>query len=222
MKKRLAAICALALVGALSGCGQISAQEQPADNTISVAPVKLSEEQAELLQLGGVNTTADRFFLYEFSGNHTEADGMEIYHYIWKDSQWTPYQERDGLVAGSYAQNLNGKTGKIAFRRDDDDNSDLSIEVHYPDDNWSHLKGEAREASNLTEGRFATICTMEEPINDLAVDVEIPLLLRVFHKEDTVWPLSIDAFSDPESSEALQNSSYAEAYTVKFVKKDNP
>lgn len=76
--------------------------------------------------------------------------------------------------------------------------------------------------SDPTEGRFATISTMEEPIDDLAVGVEIPILIRVFHKEDTIWPLSIDAFSDPESSEALQKSSYAEAYTVKFVKKDNP
>ena len=220
MKRRYAALFALALVGMLSGCGQ--AETQPADNTIAITPVELSEEQAELLQLAGVNMTADRFFMYEFSGNHTEANGTEICHYIWKDSQWTPYKRRDGLVSGRYAQDLNGQTGKIAFRRDGDSNSDLSIEVHYPDGGWSHLKGEVREESDLTEGKFVTICTMEEPINDLAVGVEIPLLLRVFHKEDTVWPLSIDAFSAPESSEALQNSSYAEAYTVKFVKKDNP
>ena len=69
MKKRYIAGLALALVGILSGCGQ--AKTQPADNTISITPVELSEEQAELLQLAGVNTTADRFFLYEFSGNDT-------------------------------------------------------------------------------------------------------------------------------------------------------
>ncbi|WP_418985254.1 hypothetical protein [Agathobaculum sp.] len=220
MKKRYIAGLALALVGILSGCGQT--KTQPADNTMHLAPVEFSAEQAELLQLAGVNTTADRFFLYEFSGNHTEANGTEICHYIWKDSQWTPYKRRDGLVSGRYAQDLNGETGKIAFHRDGDSNSDFSIEVHYPDGGWSHLKGGPGAVSDPTEGRFATISTMEEPIDDLAVGVEIPILIRVFHKEDTIWPLSIDAFSDPESSESLQKSSYAEVYTVKFVKKDNP
>lgn len=38
MKKRYAALFALALVGILSGCGQ--AETQPADNTVSVAPVE--------------------------------------------------------------------------------------------------------------------------------------------------------------------------------------
>ena len=51
MKKRHAALLALALVGILSGCGQ--AETQPADNTVSITPVELSEEQAELLQLAG-------------------------------------------------------------------------------------------------------------------------------------------------------------------------
>lgn len=38
MKKRHAALAALALVGILSGCGQ--AETQPADNTISISPVE--------------------------------------------------------------------------------------------------------------------------------------------------------------------------------------
>ncbi len=38
MKKRHAALAALALVGILSGCGQT--KTQPADNTISISPVE--------------------------------------------------------------------------------------------------------------------------------------------------------------------------------------
>ena len=124
MKKRYAAGLALALVGILSGCGQTAA-----DNTMHLAPVELSEEQEELIWLTGTSTTANTFFLYEFSGNHTDANGMEIHHYIWKDSQWTPYKGRDGLVSGMYQMDLNGQPGKIALRRDGDINANFAIEV---------------------------------------------------------------------------------------------
>ena len=62
MKKRHAALAALALVGILSGCGQ--AKTQPADNTISITPV----EQAGTLAV------------YTYSGNNTEANGIEFRH----------------------------------------------------------------------------------------------------------------------------------------------
>ena len=61
----------------------------------------------------------------------------------------------------------------------------------------------------------------EEKIDDLAVDVEIPLLVRTFRTDGTQILVAIDAFSDPGNSSAVQHSSYAEAYTVKFVKNDN-
>ena len=181
MKRRYAAGLALALVGILSGCGQT----QAADNTMHLAPMELSEEQDELIRLTGTSTTANTFFLYEFSGNHTDANGMEIHHYIWKDNQWTPYKGRDGLVAGRYYMDLNEKTGRMAFRSDGESNANLSIEVHYPDDEWSHLKGEPGGAGDQTEDKRVTISTMEGPIDDLAVGVETPILIRVFHKADT-------------------------------------
>ena len=60
----------------------------------------------------------------------------------------------------------------------------------------------------------------EEKIDDLAIDAEIPLLVRTFRTDNTQILVAIDAFSDPENSSAVKNSSYAEAYTVKFVKND--
>ena len=215
MKRWYVAGLALALVGILSGCGQTAA-----DNTMHLAPVEFSAEQDELIRLTGMSTTADKFFMYEFSGNNTDANSMEICRYIWQDGQWTPYRGRDGLVAGRNYMDLNEKTGRMAFRRDGESNVNLSIEVHYPDGGWSHLKGEPGAVSDQTEGRFATISTMEEPIDDLAVGVETPILIRVFHKEDTIWPVSVDAFAHPENSEAVQKSVYAEVYTVIFIRKE--
>ena len=62
----------------------------------------------------------------------------------------------------------------------------------------------------------------EEKIDDLAVDVEIPLARAYtpYRRNDQIL-VSIDAFADPENSSAVKYSSYAEAYTVKFLKNDN-
>ena len=60
----------------------------------------------------------------------------------------------------------------------------------------------------------------EEKIDDLAVDVEIPLLVRTFRTDGTQVLVVIDAFTDPENSAAVKHSRYAEAYAVKFVKND--
>ena len=56
----------------------------------------------------------------------------------------------------------------------------------------------------------------EEKIDDLALDVEIPLLVRTFRTDGTQILVAIDAFADPENSSAVKYSSYAEAYTVKL------
>ena len=77
MKKRHAALAALALVGILSGCGQ--AETQPADNTIAIAPV---EKKANTAQV-------DMSVKYDFSGNNADANGIEIQRYEWNGSAWS-------------------------------------------------------------------------------------------------------------------------------------
>ena len=57
-------------------------------------------------------------------------------------------------------------------------------------------------------------------LGDLVAGVEIPLLVRTLRTDGTQILVSIDAFADPENSSAVKYSSYAEAYTVKFVKND--
>ena len=65
------------------------------------------------------------------------------------------------------------------------------------------------------------VAMQEKKIDDLAVDVEIPLLVRTFRTDGTQTLVAIDAFADPENSSAVKYSSYAEAYTVKNLKNDN-
>ena len=45
--------------------------------------------------------------------------------------------------------------------------------------------------------------------------------MRTFRTDGTQVLVVIDAFADPDNSAAVKHSSYAEAYTVKFVKNDN-
>ena len=77
MKKRHAALAALALVGILSGCGHT--KTQPADNTMHLAPV---EKKANTAQV-------DMSVKYDFSGNNADANGIEIQRYEWDGSLTT-------------------------------------------------------------------------------------------------------------------------------------
>ena len=60
----------------------------------------------------------------------------------------------------------------------------------------------------------SAVAMQEEKIDDLALDVEIPLLVRTFRTDGTQILVAIDAFADPENSSEFKNSSYAEAYTA--------
>ena len=188
MKKRYAAGLALALVGILSVCGQPAA-----DNTISLTPVE--------------ETTADqsgRLIEYNFSGHRSEAEGVLFGCYIWDGSTWQ--KDEDATFGLRCSATLGSGKGTIKFERDGDAaNANYKIGMDSPERN-----------SLPMEGLTATVAAWEEPVNGLAVDTEIPLLVRVFRTDGTIIPVSIDAFSEPENSKAVQKSVYAEAYTVIF------
>ena len=97
MKKRYIAGLALALMGILSGCGQ--AKTQPADNTISITPVEQKTNGSQI----------DKSVKYEFSGNHADANGIEIQRYEWDGSAWN--KDDYGLFTVN-----SGKSGKAAER----------------------------------------------------------------------------------------------------------
>lgn len=206
MKKRYAVGLALVLAGVLSGCGQTKApaETQAEDNTISIAPV----EQTDADKSG-------KLIEYDFSGHKTDANGVEFSCYTWNGSEW---KKDDGGVSGLYAQELGSSEGTIKFERDGDaENADYIIEVDSPEFGGSTQTADAPERTSLPEeGLKASVAVQENAIDDLAVGTEIPLLVRVFSTDGTAASVSLDAFSDPENSEAVKNSAYAEVYTVTF------
>ena len=208
MKKRHAALAALALVGVLSGCGQ--AKTQPADNTIAIAPV---EKKANTAQV-------DMSVKYDFSGNNADANGIEIQRYEWNGSAWS--KDDYGLYTVN-SEKVGKSSGIIQFDPETDAvNAEYNINIQSDDFGGSMQFADSSKLSGLpVEQLTSSVAMQEEPIDDLAVDVEIPLLVRTFRTDGTQILVSIDAFSDPENSSALKYSSYAEAYTVKFVKNDN-
>lgn len=208
MKKRYAAMCALALVGTLSGCGQ--KQEQPADNTISIAPAAQAT----------ASVRAKMPVEYDFSGNNADANSIEIQRYAWDGSAWNK-DDYGPFTVGS--EKIGTSSGTIRFEPESDAvNSEYIIDVQIEDSRNSITNAVPSKLSGLpTEKLTSDVAVRKDKINDLALDVELPLLVRTFRTDGTQVSLSIDAFSDPENSEALKDSSYAEAYTVKFVRKDN-
>ena len=208
MKKRHAALAVLALVGILSGCGET--ETQPADNTIAIAPV---EKKANTAQV-------DMSVKYDFSGNNADANGIEIQRYEWNGSAWS--KDDYGLYTVN-SEEVGKSSGIIQFDPETDAvNAEYNINIQSDDFGGSMQFADSSKLSGLpTERLTSSVAMREEPIDDLAVDVEIPLLVRTFRTDGTQILVAIDAFSDPGNSSALKYSSYAEAYTVKFVKNDH-
>ena len=208
MKKRHAALAALALVGILSGCGQ--AKTQPADNTISITPVEQKTKGSQI----------DKSVKYEFSGNHADVNGIEIQRYEWDGSAWD--KDDYGLFTVN-SEKVGESSGIIQFDPETDAvNAEYNINVQSDDFGGSMQFADSSKLSGLpTEWLTSAVAMQEEKIDDLALDVEIPLLVRTFRTDGTQVLVVIDAFADPENSAAVKHSSYAEAYTVKFVKNDN-
>lgn len=208
MKRRYAALFALALVGMLSGCGQ--AETQPADNTISITPVEQKTKGSQI----------DKSVKYEFSGNHADANGIEIQRYEWDGSAWN--KDDYGLFTVN-SEKVGESSGIIQFDPETDAvNAEYNINIQSDDFGGSMQFADSSKLSGLpTEWLTSAVAMQEEKIDDLAVDVEIPLLVRTFRTDGTQVLVVIDAFADPDNSAAVKHSSYAEAYTVKFVKNDN-
>ena len=208
MKKRRAALAALALVGILSGCGQT--KTQPADNTISITPVEQKTKGSQI----------DKSVKYEFSGNHADANGIEIQRYEWDGSAWNKDEFGHFTVN---AEDIGKSSGIIQFDPESDAvNAEYNIDVQSEHFGGSIQCANSDILSDLpVEQITSSVAMQEEPIDDLAVDVEIPLLVRTFRTDGTQILVAIDAFSDPGNSSALKYSSYAEADTVKFVKNDH-
>ena len=203
MKKRHAALAALALVGILSGCGQT--KTQPADNTISISPV---EQTTTEKQWGAV-------IEYLFSGNNTEANGITFNTYTYNGKTW----ENMDKPIGVYGMGLNNGTGKIIFRHDADTiNVAYDIEMTFPSGGASTQYGDSSELSKLpTDNLTVAVAGQKKPIDDLAVDVEIPLVVRVFNTDGATHTVEVNAFIEPDSSDALKNCIYADAITATFV-----
>ena len=211
MKKRHAALAALALVGILSGCGQTKTQPetQAADNTVSISPVEKTTAEK---QSGAVVE-------YLFSGNDTEANGITFNFYTYNGKTW----ENMDKPIGVYGMGLNNGTGTIILRHDADKiNAPYDIKMTFPSGGASTQYGDSSELSKLpTDNLTVAVGGQEKPIDDLAVDVEIPLVVRVFNTDGATHTVDINAFIEPDSSEELKNCIYADAITATFVYDDS-
>ena len=129
---------------------------------------------------------------------------------------------------GVYGMGLNNGTGTIILRHDADKiNAPYDIKMTFPSGGASLQYGDPSGVGKLLSNRVTmAVAGQERPIDDLAVDTEIPLVVRVFDYKDGgtdegMYTVDINAFTDPDSSETVKNCIFAEAITVKFVHDDS-
>ena len=176
----------------------------------------------------GGETTAEKqsgaVVEYLFSGNDTEANGIISNTYTYNGKTW----ENMDKPIGVYGMGLNSGTGTIILRHDADKiNAAYDIKMTFPSGGaslqYGDLSGVSKRPSDSVK---VAVAGQEKPIDDLAVGIEIPIVVRVFDYKDGgtdegMYTVDINAFTDPDSSETLKNCIFAEAITVKFVHDDS-
>ena len=139
MKKRYIAGLALALVGILSGCGQVK-MEAP-DNTISITPV------AQTTNAPQVDTSVN----YEFTGNNIDVSDIDFEHYTWNGAAW----EKDGCcVIVPNLEKIGEKSGTIRFELENNAvNSEYIIVVQIENFN------DSGQIAELPESKLSSLPT---------------------------------------------------------------
>ena len=141
MKKRHAALAALALVGILSGCGHT--KTQPADNTIAIAPVEQKTNTAQV----------DMSVKYDFSGNNADVNGIEIQRYEWDGSAWS--KDDYGLFTVN-SEKVGESSGIIQFDPETDAvNAEYNINIQSDDFGGSMQFADSSKLSGLPTERLA-------------------------------------------------------------------
>ncbi len=201
MKRKISALlAALLLCGLLGGCGASQAAAG-----MQLTPVELSEEQTELLALANVDLNQTAFALYAYQADEN-LHAISFSRYILNDAlEWEPVNE---YQARMFDEAPLSPSGRISLTEE----AGKSFTVNIRADGATYRYGAPDLPDGLPQITAHGFGSQSGPAG-IVYGEEIPLLVRTFRADDSVYVYSADNFYD---TARFEGDLFTEAYTVTF------
>lgn len=203
MKRKISALlAALLLGGILSSCGASGGTAQT-DAGMQLTPAQLSEDETELLGLAGVQPS--EFVLYDYQTDEN-LRCITIQRYILNDAlEWEPVNE---YQARMFDETPISPSGRISLTEE----AGKSFTVNIRADGATYRYGAPDLPDGLPQITAHGFGSQSGPAG-IVYGEEIPLLVRTFRADDSVYVYSADNFYD---TARFEGDLFTEAYTVTF------
>lgn len=205
MKRKISVLlAALLLCGMLGGCGASGGTAQT-DAGMQLTPVELSEEQTELLALANVDLNQTAFALYAYQADEN-LHAISFSRYILSDAlEWEPVNE---YQARMFDEAPLSPSGRISLTEE----AGKSFTVNIRADGATYRYGAPDLPDGLPQITAHGFGSQSGPAG-IVYGEEIPLLVRTFRADDSVYVYSADNFYD---TARFEGDLFTEAYTVTF------
>ena len=203
MKRKISVLlAALLLCGMLGGCGASGGTAQT-DAGMQLTPAQLSEDETELLGLAGVQPS--EFVLYDYQTDEN-LRCITIQRYILNDAlEWEPVNE---YQARMFDETPISPSGRISLTEE----AGKSFTVNIRADGATYRYGAPDLPDGLPQITAHGFGSQSGPAG-IVYGEEIPLLVRTFRADDSVYVYSADNFYD---TARFEGDLFTEAYTVTF------
>ena len=200
MKKRIVLMLAgLLLCSALAGCMAQTA------TGMQLTPHELSEDETELLALADVDLSQTAFALYEYQTDDS-LHAISFSRYILNDMlEW---EQDEAYQAARFDETQLGPNGLISLI--EEENKSFAVNIRADGAGYHYNAPELPDG--LPEIRARGFGSQSEAA-EIVYGEEIPLLVRTFRADDSVYVYSANNFYD---TARFEGDLFTEAYTVTF------
>ena len=200
MKKRIVLMLAGLLCSALAGCMAQAA------TGMQLMPHELSENETELLALADVDLSQTAFALYEYQADDN-LHAISFSRYILNDAlEW---EQDEAYQAAIFDETQLGPNGRISLI--EEENQSFAVNIRAGGTGYHYNAPEL--PNGLPEIRARGFGSQSEAA-EIVYGEEIPLLVRTFRADDSVYVYSANTFSDPAR---FEGDLFTEAYPFTFT-----
>lgn len=200
MKKRIALMLAgLLLCGALAGCMAQTA------TGMQLTPHELSEDETELLALADVDLSQTAFALYEYQADEN-LHAISFSRYILNDTlEWEQDEAYQAAIFDGAPLDPSGRISLIEA-----ENKSFAVNIRAGGAGYHYNAPELPDG--LSEIRARGSGSQTDAV-EIVYGEDIPLLVRTFRADDSVYVYSANNFYD---TARFEGDLFTEAYTVTF------